>query len=108
VYLHVRPKDYVVVGPVSSFVKQAASGRHVEIFRCSSCATRLYNAPSPDPNVFVVAAGVLDEPHWPVPTSHIRTKDAAPGFAFEPDALQVEGQPPDRQVLWDKFAAIYR
>ena len=107
IFLHVRPEHFVALGPTSSFIKTAKSGRQVEIVRCAVCGTRLYNRPVTNPNVLVVAAGVLDDPHWPIPTSHIWTKDASPGFVFEPDTLQVEGQPPDRQTLWDKFTAIY-
>ena len=69
----------------------------------SGCGTSRLRAPQ-----FVfIAAGTLDDPSWAVPTSHIWTEVASPGVSFHDDAIAIEGQPSDRQILIDAFNRVY-
>jgi hypothetical protein len=87
--------------------KRADSGREIDIVRCANCGVRLWHEPLSAPNLVFVAAGTLDDPSWAIPTSHIWVEKASPSIAFEPDAITVEGQPHDRQMLIDAFARVY-
>lgn len=94
-------------GETISFRKTADSGRQVDIHRCAACGTRLWHTPAAGANLVFFAAGTLDDPTWFVPTSHIWTAHAQPDVVIAPDAIAFEGPPPDRQLLWDRFNAIY-
>jgi hypothetical protein len=94
-------------GRIERYRKRADSGREVDIVRCENCGVRLWHEPLSAPNFLFVAAGTLDDSSWAVPTSHIWIEKASPGVAFEDDALKVEGQPTERQMLMDAFARVY-
>jgi hypothetical protein len=49
----------------------------------------------------------LDDPSWVIPTSHIWIERASPGVVMQDDAVKIEGQPSDRQVLMDAFIKVY-
>ena len=86
-------------------INTADSGRELEIHRCAQCGTRMSSQPS---NALVfVAAGTLDDSAWAIPTSHIWVEKISPGVVMHDDAVQVVGQPADRQVLMDAFTKIY-
>ncbi len=103
------PRDgfHHLSGAVDRFRKRADSGREVDIIRCAVCGTRLWHEPLASPALLFFAAGTLDESDWAIPTSHIWIEKAAPGTSFQPDAIQVQGQPATRDVLFDAFAAVY-
>ena len=63
--------------------------------------------PYASPALLFFAAGTLDDPDWAVPTSHIWIEKAAPGTHFHSDAIQLQGQPATRDVLFDAFRAVY-
>jgi hypothetical protein len=94
-------------GAVERFRKHADSGRQIDIVRCAICGVRLWHEPLSSPEFVFIAAGTLDNPDWAVPTSHIWTRQAAPGTVFHHDALLVEGQPGTRQMLIDAFNQVY-
>jgi hypothetical protein len=103
------PRDafHQMSGAVDRFRKRADSGRDVDLVRCAECGTRLWHEPLASPALLFFAAGTLDDPDWAVPTSHIWIEKAAPGTHFHSDAIQVQGQPATRDVLFDAFRAVY-
>jgi hypothetical protein len=94
-------------GAVTHWRKRADSGREIDIARCATCGTRLWHEPLSSPALVFIAAGTLDDPSWAVPTSHIWIERASPGVVMQTDAIHVEGQPAERAMLMDAFAAIY-
>jgi hypothetical protein len=58
------------------------------------------------PALMFIAAGTLNDSGWVVPTSHIWIEKVSPGVTLQDDALKVEGQPEDRQLLMDAFSRI--
>jgi hypothetical protein len=96
-----------VQGDVQRFRRTAESGRQSDVVRCAVCGTRLWHEPLSAPTLVFVAAGTLDDAGWVVPTSHIWIEKASPGVAMRDDALKMQGQPADRQMLLDAYTAIY-
>ena len=94
-------------GAVEHFRKPADSGREIDVVRCTRCGTRLWHEPLSSPALVFVAAGTLDDPSWAVPTSHIWVEKASPGVMMQDDAVRIEGQPAERQLLFDAFHAVY-
>lgn len=94
-------------GAVEHFRKRADSGREIDIVRCAKCGTRMWHEPLSSPALVFVAAGTLDDPSWAVPTSHIWVEKASPGVVMQDDAVRIEGQPAERQLLFDAFHAVY-
>jgi hypothetical protein len=90
-------------GQTACFRKRADSGREVDIHRCAQCGTRLWHVPLASSQWVFVCAGTLDDTSWTQPTSHIWIERAGRGVALTKDAVWVEGQPADRQVLFDAF-----
>jgi hypothetical protein len=107
----------MVIGPREAFVhekgevtrwrKTADSGRQIDIVRCAQCGTRMWHEPLAAPALIYIAAGTLDHPAWAVPTSHMYVGKAAANIHIEPDAVQIPGQPAERQTLMDAFARAY-
>ncbi len=91
---------------LAKYRKRADSGREIDILRCASCGVRLWHEPLSAPEFVLIAAGTLDQPGWAAPAAHIWTERAAPGIAFEEDAISIGGQPANRQMLIDAFAKI--
>jgi hypothetical protein len=94
-------------GETDVFRKRAESGREVDIVRCAECGTRLWHEPLSSPALMFICAGTLDDPSWTVPASHIWIEAARPGTVLEEDAVRLEGQPKDRQLLFDAFDQLY-
>jgi hypothetical protein len=94
-------------GETQVFRKTAASGREIDIHRCAQCGARLWHEPLSAPSFTFICAGTLDDASWAMPVSHIWVEQAAPGLAFSEDAVLIEGQPADRQVLYDAFDRAY-
>ncbi len=94
-------------GATESYTKTADSGRLIDIVRCAKCGVRLWHEPLSAPNLVFIAAGTLDDPGWAIPTSHIWTAKAMPGVTFHDDAILVEVQPTDRELLMNAFAKVY-
>ncbi len=102
-----RRDAFTHAGAVQRWRKRADSGRELDIARCVTCGTRLWHEPLSSPALVFIAAGTLDDPSWAIPTSHIWIERASPGVAMQTDAIHVEGQPAERQMLMDAFTAIY-
>jgi hypothetical protein len=94
-------------GPVQKYRRRADSGREIDIVRCATCGVRMWHEPLAGAEFVFVAAGTLDDPSWAVPTSHIWTEVASPGVTFQDDAIVIEGQPVNRQILIDAFNRVY-
>lgn len=94
-------------GETSIYRKRADSGREIDIHRCAHCGTRMWHEPLSAPQFVFVSAGTLDDQSWTTPTSHIWVELADPAVGFAADAVRVEGQPPDRQPLYDAFDRAY-
>ena len=80
----------------------------IPIERCTECGTRMWHLPEAAPDLVILCAGTLDDPHWAVPTSHIYIEEAAPDAVAAQDAFLTEAFHTTRQVLWERFADIYR
>jgi len=93
-------------GELVRWRKRAKSGREVDIVRCAVCGTRLWHEGLSAPQYVFICAGTLDDTSWFMPASHIWVEEAGE-FAFTPDAICVEGQPSDRQILIDAFNRLY-
>ena len=59
------------------------------------------------PDQIFLLTGTLDDSSWAIPTGHIWIEKASPDTVLRDDAVQIEGQPKDRQPLLDAFAKIY-
>lgn len=94
-------------GEVARWRKRADSGREIDIVRCAACGVRLWHEPLSSPEYLFVAAGVLDDPDWAVPTSHIWTRSVSSGVELHRDAFQCDTQPETRQVLFDAFDRLH-
>jgi len=94
-------------GETAFYRKRADSGREVDIHRCAGCGARLWHMPLAAPQFVFVCAGTLDDTTWTIPTSHIWIECAGKGVALTPDAVWLEGQPADRQALYDAFDRAY-
>jgi len=80
----------------------ADSGRMARIFFCPNCHTRVWHAPA-IPELLSIMAGTLDNTSWLAPVGHIWTKHKQPGVLIEDVALCFDGQPPNRELLYDAF-----
>ncbi|MBL8548917.1 MAG: GFA family protein [Hyphomonadaceae bacterium] len=94
-------------GETQVWRKRADSGREVDIERCAACGTRLWHEPLAAANLVYVAAGALDDPSWAVPASHIWVEKRLPHAFIQADAVQVEGQPAEREALFEAFRRLY-
>lgn len=90
-------------GETTTYRKLAQSGREIDVHRCTQCGARVWHMPLAAPQFVFICAGTLDDQSWTTPTSHIWIEHADPGVVFAADAVRVEGQPADRQVLYDAF-----
>ena len=50
--------------------------------------------------------GTLDDSSWVIPVSHIWVEKASPDIVFRDDAIRIEGQPKDRQVMLEAAACL--
>jgi hypothetical protein len=94
-------------GETQVYRKRADSGRELDIHRCARCGTRMFHHNLSSKALIFITAGTLDDPGWAIPTSHIWVEKISPGVMMQGDAVQIVGQPADRQILMDAFARIY-
>jgi hypothetical protein len=97
-----------LAGDVAYFDKRADSGRTVRMFRCAQCGTRLWNEPLASPALLVVKPGTLDDMSWAKPIGNIWTESRAPWVTIDDTLVNFPRQPPDRQPLYDAWAAATR
>ena len=102
------PRDSLShTGATESYRKTADSGRQADVVRCAACGTRLWHEPNALPTQTFLMAGTLDDSSWVIPAAHIWVDKASPDVVFRDDAIRIEGQPRDRQVMLEAFTKIY-
>jgi hypothetical protein len=94
-------------GETHVYRKRADSGREIDIHRCAQCGTRMWHEPQSAPQFVFVCAGTLDDMSWTTPVSHIWIEKADPAIGVADDAVCLQGQPADRQSLYDAFDHAY-
>ena len=94
-------------GETHTYLSTADSGLVKEIKRCAHCGVRVWHQNLASPALVFIAAGTLDDTSWVIPASHIWGERASPGVVMQADAIKVEGQPTDRNILMDAFTKIY-
>ena len=97
-----------VSGALAAFEKTADSGRVVRMHRCAVCGTKLWNDPLAFPEIRVVKPGTLDDFSWATPIGNIWTDHRLPWVAIDPLLVNFPRQPPDRQPLYEAWAAATR
>jgi hypothetical protein len=93
-------------GELTAFDKAADSGRVVRMLGCGRCGTKVWNEPLSFAAILVVKPGTLDDMDWAVPVGNIWTASKAPWVEIDPDLVNFEGQPPDRQPLYDAWERL--
>jgi hypothetical protein len=63
----------------------------------------MWHEPQSAPQFVFVCAGTLDDTSWATPVSHIWIEKADAPVGIADDAVCLEGQPADRQPLYDAF-----
>lgn len=95
----------LVKGTLIHFDKAADSGRVVRMLGCERCGTKVWNEPLASPALIVMKPGTLDDMGWAAPVGNIWTESRAPWVVIDPDVPNFPGQPPNRQPLFDAWAA---
>jgi hypothetical protein len=95
----------LIAGELVGFEKAADSGRTVRMLGCIQCGTKIWNEPLSAPHLLIVKPGTLDDMSWARPVGNIWTDRAQPWVTIEKGVPNFPGQPPDRQPLFDAFAA---
>ena len=107
VMLIARNEAFSSSGETQVYRKRADSGRQADIHRCAKCGCRMFHHNLASQALVFITAGTLDDSSWAVPTSHIWVEKISPGVTMHDDAIQVVGQPADRQILMDAFTKVY-
>ena len=97
-----------IAGEVVGYEKVADSGRHVLQFRCVQCGNKVWNEPLASPAIYVLKPGTLDDFSWARPIGNIWTDSRVPWAVIDENLANFRGQPPDRQPLYDAWAAWVR
>jgi hypothetical protein len=95
-------------GEVVGYEKVADSGRHVLQYRCANCGNKVWNEPLASPTIYVLKPGTLDDFTWARPVGNIWTESKVPWVTIDERLVNFPGQPPDRQPLYDAWAAWVR
>ena len=95
----------LISGELTGFDKAADSGRTVRMLGCARCGIKIWNEPLSAPHLLILKPGTLDDMSWAVPVGNIWTDRALPWAHIDPAAPNFPRQPPDRQPLFDAFAA---
>lgn len=82
-----------VTGPLTEFVKTAASGSQITRQFCSHCGSHLFAHSSARPQFRVVRAGNLDDPSSITPIMNIWASSAPAWACLDPELERLEGQP---------------
>lgn len=93
-----------ISGDLVAYEKTADSGRVVRMMGCAVCGIKVWNEPLATPAMLVVKPGTLDDSSWAAPVGNIWAASRAPWVDIDPALVNFEGQPPDRQPLYDAFA----
>lgn len=104
----VRAEDFAVIaGTTVRYDKRADSGRIVQQHSCPHCQTRLFNAPQPGSDIYVVRPGTLDDASWAAPVGNIWTASRAPWVTIDPAQPSFAGQAPSREPLFAAWRAAH-
>lgn len=87
-------------GALDVYRKTADSGRQADMHSCARCHTLLWNAPLSAPDLLIVKPGTLDDAGWAEPAGNIWVEQRLPWIKADPGALDIEGQPADREPLY--------
>ena len=90
-------------GELTAYDKAADSGRTVRMLGCAACGTKVWNEPLSSPAMLVVKPGTLDDMGWARPIGNIWTASKASWVAIDETLVNFEGQPVDRQPLFDAW-----
>jgi hypothetical protein len=99
-------RDHIetLAGELATYDKTADSGRVARMHACAACGTKMWNEPLASPALLVLKPGTLDDMGWAAPVGNIWTASRAPWVPIDGGLVNFEGQPPDRQPLYDAFA----
>ena len=95
----------LIRGTLVGFDKAADSGRTVRMLGCGACGTKIWNEPLSFTQLVIVKPGTLDDASWARPVGSIWTDRALPWVDLDRSQPNFAGQPPDRQPLFDAYAA---
>lgn len=93
----------LTTGSPTLWSRTAASGRTVQCAFCPQCGTRVFHAPSRNPDVVNVKPGTLDDTRWLKPVGHLWTRSAQPWLTIPSDAIVFDAQPPDFAPLYEAW-----
>jgi hypothetical protein len=74
-------------------------------YRCAKCGNKVWNEPLASPAIYVLKPGTLDDFTWARPVGNIWTDSKVPWVTIDESLVNFPGQPPDRQPLYDAWAA---
>ena len=95
----------VVAGEMVFVDKVSDSGRIVRMLGCAKCGTKIWNEPLSAPALKVLKPGTLDDMSWARPVGAIWTDSAVSWANINWDEPHFPGQAPNRQPLFDAYAA---
>ena len=95
----------LIKGALRGFDKAADSGRTVRMLGCIDCGTKVWNEPLSSPGLLILKPGTLDDASWAEPVGNIWTDRALPWVEINCSHPHFPGQPPNRQPLFDAYAA---
>ncbi|HVY51890.1 MAG TPA: GFA family protein [Devosia sp.] len=95
----------LMAGALTGFDKAADSGRTVRMLGCAQCGTKIWNEPLSSAGLLIVKPGTLDDASWARPVGNIWTDRALPWVQIDWSQPHFPRQPPDRQPLFDAYAA---
>ena len=102
----VRVEDAeLIAGELAGFDKAADSGRTVRMLGCIACGTKIWNEPLSARHLLILKPGTLDDMSWAKPIGNIWTESRAPWITIDDTLVNFPRQPPDRQPLYDAWAA---
>ena len=98
-----RERIELIGGVLAAYEKTADSGRVARMQACAVCGTKVWNEPASSRGILILKPGTLDDMSWAEPVGNIWTAGRAPWVAIDEHLVNFEGQPPDRQPLYDAF-----
>lgn len=103
-----RERVELLSGELAAYDKPADSGRTVRMLGCAVCGTKVWNEPLASATMLVLKPGTLDDPSWAIPVGNIWTDSRLPWSEIDWSLTNFRRQPPDRQPLYDAWAAATR
>ena len=85
--------SFEIDGKLFSYVVTGDSGKPVNRWHCSKCASGVYLTCEADPGYVFLKVGTLDDSGWASPEMHIYTATAQPWLKFDDDLPRYPGAP---------------